>query len=76
LREIPACPVSTRRPGERPLTAGRLASKLAATYAGATSNLYISSLVYLGVILLAITLITNIAAQLIVRRFNSQRQGR
>ena len=52
-----------------------LASRIANQYQGAPSQLQVSSLVYLAVILLAITLITNVAAQLIVRRFELQRTG-
>ena len=52
-----------------------LASRIAAQYQGATSNLQVSSLVYLAVILLAISLVTNLAAQIIVRRFEFQRTG-
>ncbi len=50
-----------------------LASRIAAQYQGATSNLQVSSLVYLAVILLGISLVTNLAAQIIVRRFEAQR---
>jgi len=52
-----------------------LASRIAAQYQGAVSNLHIASLVYLAVILLAISLVVNLAAQLIVRRFEFQRTG-
>jgi phosphate transport system permease protein len=45
-----------------------LASKIAAEYQGATSNLDVASLVYLGVILLALSLLANVTAQWIVRR--------
>lgn len=44
-----------------------LASKIAAEYQGATSNLDVASLVYLGLILLVLSLIANITAQWIVR---------
>src|SRR5205807_82679 len=50
-----------------------LASRIAGQYQGAVSNLHIASLVYLAVILLAISLVVNLAAQLIVRRFEFQR---
>jgi phosphate transport system permease protein len=46
-----------------------LASRVANQFAGATTNLQISSLFYLAVILLVIGLLTNVAAQMIVRRF-------
>jgi phosphate transport system permease protein len=52
-----------------------LAARIAAQYQGATSNLQVSSLVYLAVILLCISLFTNLGAQLIVRRFEFQRTG-
>jgi phosphate transport system permease protein len=50
-------------------TGDTLASRIADKFAGATSNLEISSLFYLGMILLAIELVVNIGAQLIARRF-------
>lgn len=49
-------------------TGDTLASKIAAEYQGATSNLEIASLIYLGVILLVFSLIANLTAQYIVRR--------
>ena len=52
-----------------------LASRIAAQYQGATSHLQTASLIYLALILLAISLVTNLAAQLIVRRFEKQRAG-
>ena len=45
-----------------------LASKIAASYQGSTTNLSTSSLVYLGLILLVFSLVANITAQWIVRR--------
>jgi phosphate transport system permease protein len=51
-----------------------LASKIAAEYQGATSNLQQSSLIYLGLILLVFSLVTNLTAQWIVRRV-ARRQG-
>lgn len=51
-------------------TGDTLASRIADQYLGATSKLQISSLFYLGAILLAIGLLANLAAQLIVRRFD------
>jgi phosphate transport system permease protein len=53
-----------------------LASRIANQYQGAVSHVQVASLVYLAVILLAITLITNVAAQLLVRRFEFQPTGR
>ena len=52
-----------------------LASRIAAQYQGAVSNLHIAALVYLAVILLAISLVVNLAAQLIIRRFEFERTG-
>jgi phosphate transport system permease protein len=52
-----------------------LASQIAANYQGAGTNLQIASLVYLALILLVITFIANVIAQLIVRRFEFQRTG-
>jgi phosphate transport system permease protein len=45
-----------------------LASRIASEYQGATSTLQISSLAYLGAILLVLALIVNVIARLIVRR--------
>jgi phosphate transport system permease protein len=55
-------------------TGDTLASRIAAQYAGATTALQIASLFYLAVILLAISLITNVIAQLIVTRFAVERR--
>jgi phosphate transport system permease protein len=52
-----------------------LASRLANQYAGAVSNIQIASLIYLGLILLVITFVTNLAAQRVVERFELQRTG-
>jgi phosphate transport system permease protein len=52
-----------------------LASRIAAQYQGAVSHLQVSSLVYLAAILLVITLIVNLGAQLIVQRFEYQGTG-
>jgi phosphate transport system permease protein len=52
-----------------------LASRIAAQYQGAATNIQVASLVYLALILLVISLITNVTAQLIVRRFDLQRAG-
>ena len=54
---------------------GFIFRRIAAQYQGATSNLQVSSLVYLAVILLCISLVTNLGAQIIVRRFEFQRTG-
>ena len=53
-----------------------LASKIAASYQGAGSGLEQSSLLYLAAILLVIGLITNFAAQVIVRVFDPLRGAR
>jgi phosphate transport system permease protein len=55
-------------------TGDTLASKIAASYQGATTNLQLASLVYLGLILLAFSLAMNFIAQRIVRRV-ARRQG-
>jgi phosphate transport system permease protein len=49
-------------------TGDTLASKIAASYQGAQSNLQVSALVYLALILLVFSLVANLAAQWIVRR--------
>jgi phosphate transport system permease protein len=49
-----------------------LASKIAASYQGADSNIQISALIYLALILLAFSLLINLAAQWIVRRMARQ----
>ena len=48
-----------------------LASQLASSYQSAPTNIELSSLVYLGLILLVITFITNLVAQRIVHRFDA-----
>jgi phosphate transport system permease protein len=53
-----------------------LASKIAASYQGAGSGLEQSSLLYLAAILLVIGLLTNFAAQVIVRVFDPLRGAR
>jgi phosphate transport system permease protein len=52
-----------------------LASRIAAQYQGAATNIQVASLVYLALILLLISLLTNFGAQVIVRRFEFQRTG-
>jgi phosphate transport system permease protein len=56
-------------------TGNTLASQLASNYQSAPTNIEVSALVYLGVILLVITFVTNLTAQLIVHRFDRQRAG-
>ena len=55
-------------------TGDTLASRIAAQYQGAVSNLQISALFYLAAILLVISLVTNIVAQVIVQRFAVHKQ--
>lgn len=52
-----------------------LASRIANQYLGAVSNLQIASLIYLGLILLVISFISNLVAQRVVKRFEFQRTG-
>jgi phosphate transport system permease protein len=52
-----------------------LASRIAAQYQGASSNLQVSALVYLAAILLVISLVVNVGAQLIVGRFDQSKAG-
>ena len=56
-------------------TGDTLASRIASQYQGAVSNIQVASLFYLGVILLVMSLITNFAAQIIVRRYAIQRSS-
>jgi phosphate transport system permease protein len=53
-----------------------LASKIAASYQGAGSGLETASLLYLAVILMVIGLLTNLAAQVIVRVFDPLKGAR
>ena len=52
-----------------------IASRVANQYQGATTNIQISALIYLALILLVITFLTNVAAQRVVKRFEFQRTG-
>ncbi len=61
-------PTSWFEPGDT------LASRIASQYQGATSQLQAGSILYLAAILMVIALATNIAAQLIVRRFEKARR--
>jgi phosphate transport system permease protein len=56
-------------------TGDTLASRIASQYQGASTNLQLSAIGYLAAILLVITLVANVFAQLIVRRFEFQRTG-
>jgi phosphate transport system permease protein len=51
-----------------------LASRIAAEYQGAATNIQISSLIYLALILLVFSLVVNTLAQIVVRRI-ARRQG-
>jgi phosphate transport system permease protein len=55
-------------------TGDTLASKIAASYQGATTKVQTASLIYLGLILLVFSLLVNVAAQWIVRRV-ARKQG-
>src|SRR3954451_23825490 len=55
-------------------TGDTLASKIAASYQGATTNVQAASLIYLALILLVFSLVMNVAAQWVVRRV-ARRQG-
>jgi phosphate transport system permease protein len=55
--------------------ADTLGSRIASQYQGATSELQAGSLLYLAAILMVISLVTNVLAQLIVRRFEKQRRA-
>jgi phosphate transport system permease protein len=55
-------------------TGDTLASKIAASYQGATNNIEVASLIYLGLILLVFSLVMNVSAQWIVRKV-ARRQG-
>jgi phosphate transport system permease protein len=56
-------------------TGDTLASRIAAQYQAAATNLQVASLFYLGVILLVMSLVTNFAAQIIVRRYEIERRA-
>jgi ABC-type phosphate transport system, permease component len=56
-------------------TGDSLASKIAASYQGAQSDIQIASLIYLGLILLVFSLAMNLLAQWIVRRSNRRLGG-
>ena len=56
-------------------TGDTLASRIASQYQGATSQLQAGSILYLAAILMAISLVTNVAAQLIVNKFERARRA-
>ncbi len=53
-----------------------IASRVANQYQGAVSNIQIASLIYLAFILLVITFLTNLGAQLIIKRFEVSKVGK
>ena len=57
-------------------TGDTLASRIASQYQGATSQLQAGSILYLAAILMVISLVTNVAAQFIVMRFDRARRSR
>jgi phosphate transport system permease protein len=56
-------------------TGDTLASRIAAQYQGASTNLQVSAIVYLAAILLVFSLVVNVIARLIVSRFAIERVG-
>jgi phosphate transport system permease protein len=56
-------------------TGDTLGSRIASQYQGAATVLQQSSLLYLAAILMVISLVTNVAAQVVVRRFEKQRRA-
>jgi phosphate transport system permease protein len=56
-------------------TGDTLGSRIASQFPGAASKVQVSSLFYLGVILLVMSLVTNFVAQVIVRRYAIERRG-
>jgi phosphate transport system permease protein len=52
-----------------------IASRIAAQYQAAATNIHVSALVYLALVLLVMSLVVNFSAQLIVKRFEFQRTG-
>src|SRR6476619_5013300 len=56
-------------------TGDTLASRIASQYQGATSQRQAGSILYLAAILMAISLVTNVMAQVIVRRFEKPRRA-
>ena len=55
-------------------TGDTLASRIASQYQGAGSGLETQSLLYLAAILMVISLLTNVAAQTVVSRFEKARR--
>ena len=52
-----------------------LASRIAAQYQAAATNIHIASIVYLAVVLLIFSLVTNFVALMIVHRFDAKLKG-
>ena len=52
-----------------------LASRIAAQYQAAATNIHLASIVYLAVVLLVFSLLTNVAAQIVVHRFDARLAG-
>jgi phosphate transport system permease protein len=69
IGNFPAIPTSLFEPGDS------LGSRIAAEYAGATSVLQAGSILYLAAILMVISLMTNVIAQVIVVRFERARRA-
>jgi phosphate transport system permease protein len=66
---------ANRLPGSLFGPADTMASRIAAQYAGSATTLQRSSLAYLAVLLLAISLLTNLSAQLIAARIQRRMRG-
>ncbi len=56
-------------------TGDTLASRIASQYQGATSQLQAGAILYLAAILMVISLVTNLAAQLVVNKFERSRRA-
>jgi phosphate transport system permease protein len=56
-------------------TGDTLASRIASQYQGATSQLQAGSILYLAAILMVISLVTNVAAQVVVNKFERSRRA-
>jgi phosphate transport system permease protein len=69
IGNFPAIPTSLFEPGDS------LGSRIAAEYVGATSVLQAGSILYLAAILMVISLMTNVIAQVIVVRFERARRA-
>jgi phosphate transport system permease protein len=65
----------TARPVNLFASGDTLASRIAAQYQAAATNIHITSIVYLALVLLVFALLTNLVAQVIVNRFEYQTKG-